>query len=437
MKTPDFVRAARPANTLTWPLRAIDQYALQWVIQGTWVLDADLDCAALKYGLAKLLEHYPMLCGRIAGANRIEWREKGVPVVEETDTALSVRDFGPAQVEATRFHHRFSPASIRLGAAPLLTVKLTHLRDGCVLGICASHACLDGNGFYTLVQNLSRCVAGVDFPPPTFEYPVGQRSSRSNTEVRRAARQAGWFRITLIDLLSAAIARPRMLDRVFVAHFSAATLRRGQEFLASAAGQSRLSNNSALLAHIAHCVTCLIGLDRRDSFALSVAVDQRGRLPQLSETFAGNAVAAVTTAPIPAGATREDIAACVHERLEPMLARPSAALAATVSLTGEVMARRLPFSPILGRTFLRLRRALLYTNSFARFPVYDLDFGTPAHPIRPVRVIPHNLGDPILVWPAPAQVGGVEVYFSGALARAVGRLAKDDPWWIQLRRFCD
>jgi hypothetical protein len=81
------------------------------------------------------------------------------------------------------------------------------------------------------------------------------------------------------------------------------------------------------------------------------------------------------------------------------------------------------------------RPTLLYTNSFSKFPVDDLDFGEASHPIRPVRAIPHNLGDAIVLWPAPPSVGGIELYFSGTLARAVVRLGEKDPWWTALHSF--
>ncbi|MBF8269283.1 MAG: hypothetical protein HW386_992 [Gammaproteobacteria bacterium] len=94
----------------------------------------------------------------------------------------------------------------------------------------------------------------------------------------------------------------------------------------------------------------------------------------------------------------------------------------------------IPGSVPLGIAFLTVGRmlgrrpTLFYTNSFWKFPVYDVVFGEAARPVRPVRAIPHNLGDPIVLWPAaPPSVGGVELYFSGTLARAVERLGKDDP----------
>jgi hypothetical protein len=431
----DLVRPTRPPSAISsWPLSPIDRYALQWVIQGTWVFDSHLDGNVLKHGLARLLEDYPILCGRVAAGTRIEWSEKGVPFTEAIDPALAVADFDPTRVDASRFAHRFSPASIRLGAAPLLTVKLTQIRDGCVLAICCSHSCVDGNGFYSMARNFSRAATGTAFAPPSFERRSEPLKPRPRAEVARAARQAGWHRVTALDLVRNALARPRLLERAFVAPLSPSMLRGCRETLARGPGCERLSTNSAVLAHVAYCLARLVGLADGDSFVVSVAVDQRGRLGSLTDEFAGNAVSVVATEPIPASTGREGIAVRLHGRLEPMIARPSPALESIAGLTADVVGHRLPYSPLVGSSLLR-RRALFYTNSFSKFPVYDLDFGIAPRPLRPIRAIPHNLGDPILVWPAPPAVGGLELYFSGALARAVGRVGKTDRWWAELQRF--
>lgn len=95
------------------------------------------------------------------------------------------------------------------------------------------------------------------------------------------------------------------------------------------------------------------------------------------------------------------------------------------------LSRLLDAYPILcGR-----RLSLFYTNSFQKFPVYDLEFGGNSGLVQPVRVVPHNLGDAILFWPSPPSVGGIELYFSGTLAHTVKALKDTDPWWYELRCF--
>lgn len=426
---------AVPART-SWPLSPIDRSNLKVVINGTWIFDADLDANTLKHGLARLLDAYPMLCGRVTSGERVEWvADSGVPVLERTDKSLSVADFGPTCVDVSRVADRYPPASIRQGRAPLMTVTLTHLRDGCVLGICCSHGCLDGNGFYSMARNLGRAATNAAFARPSFDRPPDESLQRARADVARRAQAAGWHRLTPLDAVRFALARPAVRDRVFVARFAPEALAAGKAGLARSSGHARLSTNSAVLAHVAHRVVTLLGLIPGSRFAVSTAIDLRERVRGVSETFARNALSRVTTPPMLAGASAAEVAARVHELLEPFLAKPSAELESFAALETEVAAHRLPYSTFPVSGLLGKRPSLLWTNSFWKFPVYDVDFGDASRPIRPARAIPHNLGDAIVLWPAPPSVGGIELYFSGALARALARFGREDPWWAALGRF--
>lgn len=431
----DIVRPTSHLAWTTWPLTPTDRFASRWVIQGTWVFDRRIDADTLKRGLVRLLDSYSILSGRMVGP-RIVSLKSGVPVIETTDTGLSVRDFGPGSIDVGRFGDRRNPVLIQLGLAPLLTVKLTHIRDGCVLGVCASHACLDGQGFYAMVRNLGRATRGEPFAPPVFDR-VPAAPPRRGSAVARAARAAGWHRVTVRDAVRLLLPPPRAGGRAFVSHFSPEALGRCKEAMVRESGCERLSTNSALVAHVADCARTLLRVDAASSFAVSMTVDQRGRVPDVPEHFAGNAVSLVTAGPISAGAPAGEIAARLHERLAPLLARPSADLAALATLAREVAAHRLPYTPLPGTPLFGRPTPLFYTNSFSKFPVYDLDFGGASQPVRPVRAIPHNLGDPIVLWPAPPSTGGLDLYFSGRLEQALTTGGHDQAWQTALRRFGD
>lgn len=425
---------ARPPAGDSWPISPIDRFASQWVIQGTWVFDASIDAVALQRGLSRLLDAYPILSGRVSGS-RIRPSGRGVPFVEATDWSVSVADLERPGVDATRFGHRLSATGIRSGLAPLLAVKLTHVEGGFVLGICCSHACLDGNGFYSMASNFSRAATGRPLTMPTFQRAAVRHPRRSRSAVARSARDAGWHRLSIGDGMRFATGRRGRHDRSFVAYFCRDALRRSKEAMTRELADETVSTNSSLVAHVAHCLVGLLGLDERATFVLSAAVDQRERCTGVSGTFARNAVSAIATPPIPAAAQTADIARRLHQTLSPLVRRPSSELDAVAALTSEVAAHRLPFSTIPAARLLGKRPTLFYTNSFTKFPVYDLDFGSASSPVRPVRAIPHNLGDLIVLWPAPPPAGGIELYFSGALAHAVARLNPDDAWWSELRRF--
>jgi len=54
---------------------------------------------------------------------------------------------------------------------------------------------------------------------------------------------------------------------------------------------------------------------------------------------------------------------------------------------------------------------------------------------KPVSVIPHDLRDQVLIWPAPPAKGGIEVYFSGITARRIRKLKEGDVWLQEMKQY--
>ena len=87
--------------------------------------------------------------------------------------------------------------------------------------------------------------------------------------------------------------------------------------------------------------------------------------------------------------------------------------------------------PYDAASFMRRRPTAVYVNNYSKVPIYDVDFGGGAA----ARVIPHNTGDHVLIWPRPPRFdGGVEVFFTGPAAWRVASLEDDDPWWEGMHR---
>lgn len=433
----EFVQpASPPGNKLRWPLSPIDVYAFRWLIQGTWIFGPDLDTELLKQGLSKLLDTYPILCGRVVQGKEIQYRDSGIPFTIESDESLTVDDFGAERWDVQRFGDRRLIKKIKRGLEPLMTVKLTKLRDGWVVAVCCSHACLDGNGFYSMVQNWGCATTGQSFPMPVLDRPEGSVGARrSKEEVVRRAQEAGWHKLSMLGVLRYMTSASHSLDRAFVTFFSPEALRRCKQALVEDSGCRQLSSNTAAIAHVSKCLVRLLGLRPELNFSVSSIIDQRERVAAIPKMFARNAASFVVTEGIPVSASRGVIAGRIHRRLEPMLTKPSAEFETVVELMTEVAQYGLTYSALSIADMFGRRPSLFYTNSFHKFPVYDLEFRGKSSPVRPLRVVPHNLGDAILFWPAPPSVGGFELYFSGTLARAVKALKDTDPWWSELRCF--
>lgn len=153
-------------------------------------------------------------------------------------------------------------------------------------------------------------------------------------------------------------------------------------------------------------------------------VNMRNRLPQVPETFAGNAAYTVVSARAQTDEETGEIVRAVHQGLALFVEKPSPALQQLVSLSLEAMQHRIRMFPFDFTTMHMKKPTTVYINNFSRLPVYTVDFGNGI----PVKVFPHNPGDPVVIWPAPPEQGGVA-------ARAVHKLGADDPRFDEMRRF--
>jgi hypothetical protein len=91
------------------------------------------------------------------------------------------------------------------------------------------------------------------------------------------------------------------------------------------------------------------------------------------------------------------------------ISRPDPILLMQLNLN--TMKHKLPFAPFNIFGMIANKPTIAYLNNFSKLHIYDIKFG----PDEPVRVIPHDLLDQVLIWPAPPAKGGVEVYFSAML----------------------
>ncbi len=435
----EIVRPATPTpDRPPWILKAHDRANLLLILRGTWIFETDLDAARLADGLARLLDLYPHLAGRMVRGQRVDLTGEGVTLTEAHRPDLTVALAGDQRELAGRFHDPMTQGRVKAGKQAPLAVRLTHLADGCVLGLCCSHACLDGHGFYSLARNLSCLVADRPFPDPVLDQTLlPEPPPRPKAEARDAMRAAGWLQPSLWDIarMLPAMIPSRMHQRSAPVHFSAATLGRLKEAATERSSVQAPSTNLALCAHLASLWPDLHDLDEVTDCAVVLVIDTRRRHPAFPATFAGNAALPCPAARFPAGAPLGELVDQLHSGLGPYLEVPSDAVQRDLSLALEIVRHKLFLMPFdLPRMHLP-RPDVVYINNFSKMPIYDLDFGTADAPIRPVLAIPHDLPDPVLIWPAPPGQEGVEVYFTGVAARALQRQPLDGVWWTRMRRF--
>ena len=199
-------------------------------------------------------------------------------------------------------------------------------------------------------------------------------------------------------------------------------------------GHPELSKTDVLSAHLSRMCTQLMGYSEGTPFGQAIVMDIRGRVPGLPNDFVGNAAYVVGSADFLVGESLAHIASKNHDALTDYLQRPSERLVEVLQLGEDLIVQKALWLPFEMAAHFKKPEAA-YINSFTKFPIYEVDFGVDDKPIKPVCVIPHNLQDPILIWPAPPEVGGIEIYFTGSFARALQK--QGDDWWRQMLQFED
>ncbi len=427
------VTPARPTRRdEPWELTGLDRANHFLVLRGTWLFEGGLDAEALKDSLAELLCHYPHLAGRMVDGTRVELNDRGVPFIHTQQALLQL-----AMVEADHsllrlFHPSWRQGRVKKGLDAPLAVRLTQLADGQVLSVTATHAVMDGHSFYTMVHDWGRLHRGQPIEPPVLDQSLlPTPRQRSKDEAVRAAREAGWRKPpivrslpTLIRLATGSLtnrSRPIHLDDAFLARLRAA-----------AEDDGALSDNDLLSAHTARCCARLYGHGPRTRCQQVIVLDGRRRLPGTTERFVGNAAMNIIGAAFPGDMSLPALARATHAALGPWLAKPSEPMVRHLSLARELMQHGALLMHFDISAMHGARPTISYINNFGRMPIYEVDFGSAEQPLLPRRVIPHDLPDPILLWPAPPTQGGLELYLTGSPDRAIAKLPADHPWWAEL-----
>lgn len=427
-----------PSIPSPWSMTELDSANTIFALRGAWLFERPLDAARLRRGLAAVLSRYPHLAGRMVRGSAVTLGNQGVPFSVCSRPELSVAGVVAAPALAHRYAPRLRPGRMRRGADPLLAVRLTQLRTGSLLNVTCSHGCVDGRAFYAFVQNWARACAGLTFPTPVLDTSlVPCPASRQKAEVVGDAEALGWARLRLGTVLRVVMldAFGRLGERRLAGRLSPAALRRLRREAVAETGCGALRTYEALAAHLTLLCGRLVGLPADAEVSEVTVLDARGRVAALPATYAGNAPFVVRAASFPVGAPLGRAALAIHQGLGPMLTTPSAELARQMALARELVRHQVWYLPYDLGAVHGSPRTLSYVNDFATLPVYDVDFGEPGAPLVPLRVFPHDLPDPVLIWPAPPSEGGVELYLAGSYARALGRLHPTDPWHADLGRF--
>jgi len=408
-----------------WEFTPLDWACFRMVIRGTWFFDATLDPDLMKKTLQKLLSYYPHLAGRMEEKNGIALNNSGVPflVADEPDLLLEDLLKRDDMVNIKEFSLEIKPGRLHKGLDAPLSVKITRLKNGTVLGVQCSHACMDGESFYTMIYNWSRMCRGEAIEQPVLNQSLLQVPAfNSEAEARKIALAAGWKKMSifslfkLLPLLISGLLRKR--SRPF--HVAAGTIERLKEQLPDTDGRA-FSSNVVLSGLITKRFMELFKHPANTQCTVVTVINTRKRLATIPANYVGNSSLSIASSPFSAAASMDEITLANDQALEKVRISPSAELQHLMELNLYSIKHKLPLAPFDVMGMHAKKPTIIYINNFTKLHIYDIAFGAGS----PVKVIPHNLQDQVVIWPASPADGGVELYFAGVPIRYVNELEAD------------
>lgn len=442
-----------------WQMHSLDKLCVDYALDVAYVFDNNtrIDKEALQRSLSLILKSYPTFSGRMdpLNQNQVILNDLGALFVlaEEPNTVAAEIIDNEIQLEQDRFID-YSKSSRQLwkGNEPLLRVKLTYIKDGCVLGIWGSHVLGDGATFYGFMHNWSKVcdqivngVKDVVLPDMCLDnnrITYCTTARRTKEQVYKEIERLNWTTTNYVQA-GASFGEVFLLDGLLVHHtertkpfrFSADALKRMKAIAEEDAKRENvdyLTTNEVLSAFLCQMMSSLYGFEAGTPMHHITMLNWRSRLANITDNFVGNASYQIKTCGLVAGESLGTIAGKIHNGLLRYKSN-TAQLRDTIMLYLEVLYHDIlaHSSDPLTLPYVSRKPRSVITNNFALYPIYQVPFGTGK---QPTKAIPHHCGDQILIWPTPDNQG-VDVYFQGTTSKAIKRLPQNSAWFTELLKF--
>lgn len=424
------IKASEPHNKgMKWNFTPLDMACLDMVIKGTWLFDSLPDTEAMQSSLAALLNHYPHIAGRIREESYIEANNDGVTFSEAFAPEITLNDIRRDKNAIDRYSVKLDLGEAKKGNAPLLTAKVTHLKDGCILSVHCAHVCTDGSGFYNMMRNWARIARGEAITPPVIDQSMSPLTdgSLSKEEVIDRVKGMGWYevgpRILFYHLFQSITGVARSRSKAI--HIPGDTIDDLRKYISDRSGRE-YGDHAVLAALVARMCFKLYNTGAESKFTVLSVVDFRGKLKEVPKEFVGNAVTNIPSAGFPVNADPAVVAEAVNDSLKTMFSKPDA-LRDYILMNQYAMQYKIPFVPFDLMGMNSGRPTTIYLNNFSGFPMFDLDFGAG----KPIEILPHDLPDAVKIFPSP-DGRSVDVYLMGYLAKYYNKIKDKEAWMSAL-----
>jgi shikimate O-hydroxycinnamoyltransferase len=409
-----------------WTFSQLDTNCLRLEIKGLWLFQGRVNIDALQNSLIKTLDFYPHLSGRIAGKG-INMNNAGVEWQIVEQERISTVDVRKNQHALSDFNSGLKHSQMIKGKAPLLSVQVTNISDGYVICVHCSHVCLDGDGFYSFVNNWSKLHRGETIDVTIEKALVLFQQSHTKEEVEQSAIANKWHKMNASILWQFAIIGitkvfSKVTEPIFI---SDNTIDAIKQSLFDKTG-IKYGTHAILSALITRMFMRLNNANPEDIYSQMSVMDIRNRFESINQNYAGNAITTIPTPEFKASVSFDVLVEIIDNSIKEML-NDRQRFADFVILNMETANMKVPYLPLDLKKMNARKPQAIYINNMRRFPVYDVDFGTG----KPIWTPPNDLSDIVKIWPtAPDHEKGVEIYIRGYLVTKIKRI-KDLNRWIQ------
>uniref|UniRef100_A0A0C9S244 TSA: Wollemia nobilis Ref_Wollemi_Transcript_21846_1731 transcribed RNA sequence n=1 Tax=Wollemia nobilis TaxID=56998 RepID=A0A0C9S244_9CONI len=349
----------------------------------------------LKKSLSEALVDFCPLAGRLAtsadGVVYIDCNDRGVDFVEASAPDVGVADIVTDNVSPVVRELFALDGAININGhfLPLLTIQVTKLRDGIVVGFTVNHAVVDGTALWQFINcwaQLCRESSSAAFAHP----PLHTRCFTSPSPIKLNLQTP---KTPSLDKFSP----PPFSEKVF--HFTGETISRLKERATRASKDGlRISSFQALSAHIWQAITRARDLPPTELTTFKLAVNCRPRIvPPLPYSYFGNAIQFVS-----ATITAEELLSSDMSHAAGILNRIISAH------QDENIRAQLEQTPTVTQLDKSSPKNTVMMGSSPRFPMYDNDFGWG----RPVGVRSgwaNKFDGKMSAYPGPDGSGNVDI----------------------------
>ena len=412
------VFASREPAMRTYAASCIDIACKPLVINQSWLYDRHLNTALMKERLVEVLNEYPALTGRISG-NSIICNNAGVIWEENRQPDTSVKELSKITLPEKRFQAEFDNKAAVAGAFPLLSVKVSHLKDGTLLNVKCSHFCADGSTFYRMMENWSSLARDEGFvrKPVYDDTAVSKALSATNLYSELASHdmkgtgemleKEGMYRIRPSVMFPMMWQKLMRIDRrlsspVFVPYSRIAAVKDASE--------RSVGRNAALSAIAVEILKRPMGWSGKNINVVHTA-DHRGRIDFIDMDYAGNASFTLRPTTVNADLPAGQMASLIEEDMKRMLEPECESRYFAFYYT--MLEKKMPYLPFDINSMWCAHPTTFIINNCLKFNIYGMDFGEGA----PVFAWPLDFSDPVRFWPAPPREDGVYIYFTGTFAK--------------------